>query len=53
MMIVPAVTVSPLKRFTPSRCEFESRPLRDDAAPFFFDMVPPQLFEIAVISIVE
>ena len=51
MMIVPAVTVSPLKRFTPSRCELESRPLREDAAPFFFDMVAQPL-EIAVISIV-
>jgi hypothetical protein len=37
-MIVPALTVWPLKRFTPSRCAFESRPLRDDLAPFFFDM---------------
>ena len=32
---------SPLKRFTPRRCELESRPLRDDAAPFFFDMSGP------------
>src|SRR5262249_25765868 len=36
-MIVPAVTVWPLNRFTPRRCEFESRPLRDELAPFFFD----------------
>jgi hypothetical protein len=38
MMIVPALTVSPLNRFTPKRCAFESRPLRDEAAPFFFDI---------------
>src|SRR6476620_1752762 len=37
-MIVPACTSVPLKTFTPSRCAFESRPLRDEAAPFFFDM---------------
>src|SRR3974390_491513 len=36
-MIVPAVTLWPLKRFTPSRWLFESRPLREEAAPFFFD----------------
>src|SRR3954466_2965094 len=40
-MIVPAVPVWPLYRFTPSRCEFESRPLREEAAPFFFDIVSP------------
>ena len=38
-MIVPACTSVPLYTFTPSRCAFESRPLREDAAPFFFDMV--------------
>src|SRR5262245_29180750 len=38
MMIVPAETVSPLKRFTPRRCAVESRPLREDEAPFFFDI---------------
>ena len=49
-MIVPAVTTVPLETLTPRRWAFESRPLREDAAPFFFDMAQP--FVIAVISIV-
>ena len=49
-MIVPAVTSVPLYTFTPSRCAAESRPLREEAAPFFFDMAQP--FVIEVISIV-
>jgi hypothetical protein len=38
MMIDPAVTAVPSKTFTPRRWELESRPLREEAAPFFFDM---------------
>ena len=37
-MIVPAVTSVPLETLTPSRWAVESRPLREEAAPFFFDM---------------
>jgi hypothetical protein len=54
-MIEPAVTSVPLYTFTPSRCAFESRPLREEEAPFFFDISLPALsqpFEIFVISIV-
>src|SRR4029078_480059 len=36
-MISPAFTSVPLYHFPPSRWAFESRPLREDAAPFFFD----------------
>src|SRR5712691_10745994 len=36
-MIVPARTVVPVDTFTPSRWAAESRPLREEAAPFFFD----------------
>src|SRR6266567_4559969 len=37
-MIVPARTFVPVVTFTPSRCEAESRPFLEEAAPFFFDM---------------
>jgi hypothetical protein len=37
-MIEPALTAVPSKTFTPSRWAVESRPLRDEDAPFFFDM---------------
>src|SRR3979490_2778478 len=37
-MIVPVRTEVPVETFTPSRCEAESRPLREEAAPFFFDI---------------
>src|SRR3978361_1276985 len=33
-MISPASTTWPPKRLTPRRCAFESRPLREDEAPF-------------------
>jgi hypothetical protein len=37
-MIVPARTFVPVVTFTPSRCDAESRPFLEEAAPFFFDM---------------
>jgi hypothetical protein len=37
-MIVPALTVWPLETLIPRRCALESRPFREEAAPFFFDM---------------
>src|SRR5687768_6347046 len=37
-MIVPAVTVSPPKRLTPSILGFESRPLLDEPPPFLCAM---------------
>ncbi len=40
-MIDPEVTEVPEKTFTPSRWAAESLPLRDDAAPFFFDTGTP------------
>src|SRR4051794_40866214 len=38
-MISPALTSWPPKRFTPSRWAFESRPLREELAPFLCAMV--------------
>src|SRR4029077_6116165 len=38
-MISPAFTFWPPKRFTPSRCALESRPLRLDDAPFLCAIV--------------
>src|SRR6266511_582345 len=38
-MIVPARTFVPVVTFTPRRWEAESRPLREEAAPFFFDIL--------------
>src|SRR5437879_310499 len=38
-MIAPARTGVPECTFTPRRCAAESRPFREDAAPFFFDIV--------------
>src|SRR5664279_5318154 len=35
MRTFPGTTSWPPKRFTPSRCAFESRPLRVEPAPFF------------------
>src|SRR6266498_4035818 len=40
-MIEPAVTAWPPKAFTPSRLEFESRPLRDEPPPFLCAIGPP------------
>src|SRR5215212_1097606 len=37
-MISPAFTTWPPKRLTPRRCAFESRPLREDEAPFLCAM---------------
>src|SRR2546430_1123644 len=34
----PSPTFVPVVTFTPSRCDAESRPFLEDAAPFFFDM---------------
>jgi len=45
-MISPAFTGWPPNRFTPSRCAFESRPLRLDDAPFLCAIVSfPYAFE--------
>src|ERR1700730_4901828 len=40
-MIVPARISVPAPTLTPRRCAAESRPLREEAAPFFFDMCGP------------
>jgi hypothetical protein len=40
-MIVPARTLVPVVTFTPSRWDAESRPFREEAAPFFFDIGLP------------
>src|ERR1700744_1590455 len=40
--ISPALTFSPPNRFTPSRCAFESRPLRELEAPFLCAMSLPR-----------
>src|ERR1700693_3434011 len=37
--IEPPVTSCPPKRLTPRRCEFESRPLREEPCPFLCAMV--------------
>ena len=39
----------PLKTFTPSRWALESRPLREEAAPFFFDMGQLPFFAVAAV----
>src|SRR3712207_3657138 len=46
-MISPALTTWPPKRFTPRRCAFESRPLRDDEAPFLCAMSASALRDVA------
>src|SRR5215204_1736419 len=46
-MISPALTTWPPKRFTPRRCAFESRPLRDDEAPFLCAMSSSALRDVA------
>src|SRR3954447_16591526 len=46
-MISPAFTTWPPKRFTPRRCAFESRPLRDDEAPFLCAMSASALLDVA------
>src|SRR6476660_7105358 len=46
-MISPAFTTWPPKRFTPRRWAFESRPLRDDEAPFLCAMSASALRDVA------
>src|SRR4029450_12421930 len=46
-MISPAFTTWPPKRLTPRRCAFESRPLRDDEAPFLCAMSSSALRDVA------
>src|SRR3712207_9216901 len=46
-MISPALTTWPPKRFTPRRCALESRPLRDDDAPFLCAMSSSALLDVA------
>src|SRR3954447_20063747 len=46
-MISPAFTTWPPKRFTPRRCAFESRPLREDEAPFLCAMSASALRDVA------
>ena len=44
-MISPALTTWPPNRLTPSRCELESRPLRELEAPFLCAMSTPPLLD--------
>src|SRR3712207_7191760 len=46
-MISPALTTWPPKRLTPRRCAFESRPLREDEAPFLCAMSSSALRDVA------
>src|SRR5919199_5026780 len=46
-MISPALTTCPPKRFTPRRWALESRPLREDEAPFLCAMVASALRDVA------
>src|SRR4029453_14825963 len=46
-MISPAFTTWPPKRLTPRRCAFESRPLREDEAPFLCAMSASALRDVA------
>src|SRR4051794_34559864 len=46
-MISPALTTWPPKRLTPRRCAFESRPLREDEAPFLCAMSTSALRDVA------
>src|SRR5215204_3524340 len=46
-MISPALTTWPPKRLTPRRCAFESRPLREDEAPFLCAMSASALRDVA------
>src|SRR5436853_6193845 len=46
-MISPALTTWPPKRLTPSRWALESRPLRDDDAPFLCAMSSSALRDVA------
>src|SRR4051794_23236965 len=45
-MISPALTTWPPNRFTPSRCALESRPLREDEAPFLCAMSASALRDV-------
>src|ERR671932_831171 len=45
-MISPALTTWPPKRFTPRRCAFESRPFREDEAPFLCAMAASALRDV-------
>jgi hypothetical protein len=55
--MAPDRTDEPEPTFTPRRWALESRPLRDEAAPFFLDMADAPVWaqpaEIAVISMTE
>src|SRR3712207_8298378 len=46
-MISPALTTWPPKRFTPSRWALESRPLREDEAPFLCAISASALRDVA------
>src|SRR3954447_21813343 len=46
-MISPALTTWPPNRFTPSRWALESRPLREDEAPFLCAMSASALRDVA------
>src|SRR5919107_2966581 len=46
-MISPAFTTWPPKRLTPRNCAFESRPLREDEAPFLCAMSASALRDVA------
>src|SRR3954452_9577824 len=46
-MISPALTTWPAKRFTPRRCSFESRPLREEEGRFLCAMSASALRDVA------
>jgi hypothetical protein len=46
--IVPALTVCPANRFTPSRCDWLSRPLRLEPPPFIFEDDDPVTLSLAL-----
>jgi hypothetical protein len=51
MMIVPPVTSSPAKAFTPSRCAFESRPFVELPPPFLCAIAEsPSEFQLSAVS---
>src|SRR4051794_5844765 len=50
-MISPALTTWPPKRFTPSRWALESRPLREDEAPFLCAMSASALRDVCAADV--
>src|SRR3954462_1162249 len=50
-MISPALTTCPPNRFTPSRCALESRPLREDEAPFLCAMSASALRDVCAADV--